>query len=75
MRRFFIALENFQTHDGGMVEVQIRGEDAHHIRNVLRMAVGDRLVLFDGSGVEYESVIIALSDDARRGSSVGRAGD
>ena len=66
MRRFFVSPDNFQSDDGGMVEIQIRGEDAHHIRNVLRMTVGDHLVLFDGSGVEYESVITALSGDAVR---------
>ena len=33
---------------------------AHHVARVLRMHAGDRLVLFDGSGGEYEASITAF---------------
>jgi 16S rRNA (uracil1498-N3)-methyltransferase len=41
--------------------VTIKGTEAHHIRNVLRLRPGDSLKLFDGAGFEYEAVIIAMA--------------
>ena len=35
----------------------IKGSEAHHIKNVLRLAPGDSIKLFDGSGYEYDAVI------------------
>ncbi len=40
--------------------VTIEGSEAHHIKNVLRLKTGDHLKLFDGTGAEYEAVIISL---------------
>ncbi|TYT73616.1 RsmE family RNA methyltransferase [Desulfobotulus mexicanus] len=37
--------------------VCITGQDANHIRKVLRMQQGDPLCLFDGKGNEYEALI------------------
>ena len=37
--------------------VTIKGSEARHIRNVLRLKPGDRIKLFDGTGLEYEAVI------------------
>ncbi len=41
--------------------VSIKGSEAHHIKNVLRMKPGDSLKLFDGTGFEYEAVLISVS--------------
>ncbi len=41
--------------------VSIKGPEAHHIKNVLRMKPGDSLKLFDGTGFEYEAVLISVS--------------
>ncbi len=41
----------------------VRGSQVNHIRNVLRMKAGDRVVLVDGSGYEYEAVLTGLSSD------------
>ena len=38
----------------------IRDPDANHIVNVLRLKAGDRVVLFDGAGQEYEAVIAQI---------------
>ena len=38
----------------------IRNPDANHIVNVLRLKAGDRVVLFDGAGREYEAVITEI---------------
>ncbi len=41
--------------------VSITGSEAHHIKNVLRLKPGDGVKLFDGTGFEYEAVIVSLS--------------
>jgi len=41
--------------------VSVTGIQAHHIKKVLRLKPGDGLKLFDGSGFEYETVIVALT--------------
>ncbi len=54
MDRFFVP--------SGLVEsehVELGGELAHRLRHVLRLRAGDRVILFDGSGFEYE---VALDD-------------
>ena len=56
MRHFYI--------DPSMVVmplVTIEGADVHHIRDVLRLKPGDGIKLFDGTGFEYEAVILELS--------------
>lgn len=47
MRRFFTEPENVK--DGQAVLI----EDAAHITKVLRMSIGDEILIFDGSGMEY----------------------
>ncbi|MFH1982472.1 MAG: 16S rRNA (uracil(1498)-N(3))-methyltransferase [Pseudomonadota bacterium] len=59
MRRFYIEPANMSAAD-----VEIRGDDARHIRNVLRMTAGDHVILFDGTGEEHEAKITAVSGDA-----------
>jgi 16S rRNA (uracil1498-N3)-methyltransferase len=41
--------------------VEIRGSDAHHIKDVLRLSVGDRIGCFDEQGTLYEARIEAVS--------------
>jgi 16S rRNA (uracil1498-N3)-methyltransferase len=41
--------------------VSITGVEVHHIKNVLRLKPGDGLKLFDGTGFEYDAVIISVS--------------
>jgi 16S rRNA (uracil1498-N3)-methyltransferase len=49
MHRFFIAPENIKGH-----KVFIDAEEARHIEKVLRLKAGDMIMLFDGSGHEYQ---------------------
>ena len=37
----------------------LEGEQAHHLQNVMRFGVGDQVILFDGSGAEFMTVIVA----------------
>ncbi len=39
----------------------LSGTEAHHLRNVLRAAAGDEVVLFDGTGHEYRARIQQVS--------------
>ena len=55
MRRFF---SSSPIHPPG---AEITGSEAHHMVHVLRLEVGDRVTLFDGSGVEYEARIENIS--------------
>jgi 16S rRNA (uracil1498-N3)-methyltransferase len=41
--------------------LKVEGSEARHIRRVLRLKVGDRLVLFDGFAKEYEGIIVQES--------------
>jgi len=52
MHRFYVAPENWDSR--GLV---LRGSEAHHARNVLRMQSGDKLVLFNGEGRELTAEI------------------
>jgi 16S rRNA (uracil1498-N3)-methyltransferase len=56
MRRFFC-----DTIQNGAAA--ITGSDAKHIQRVLRMHTGDRLSLCDGTGMEYDAHITAVSAD------------
>ena len=40
--------------------VVVKGDQAHYIRNVLRLNVGDPLVVFNGTGGEYPGTIAAI---------------
>jgi 16S rRNA (uracil1498-N3)-methyltransferase len=54
--RFYI--EPFK---GKSTKAFIKGPDVKHIKNVLRLKPGDKIVLFDGAGLEYEAVIDKVS--------------
>lgn len=52
MSRFFVPKDSVK---GSTISVS--GEEAHHIADVMRLAPGDRVVTFDGTGKEYSGVI------------------
>ncbi|MBU0502123.1 MAG: 16S rRNA (uracil(1498)-N(3))-methyltransferase [bacterium] len=54
MPRFFVPTEQIPT---------ISGQDAHQIKAVLRMKVGDELELLDGSGKVYFAKILEIKND------------
>jgi len=57
MHRFYVAPENWDPR-----ELVLRGSEAHHARNVLRMQAGDKLVLFNGKGRELTAEIANVAD-------------
>ena len=54
LRRFFIDSVRLQQE-----RPSLEGEEAKHILRVLRLGPGDRIVLFDNTGWEYEAQITA----------------
>jgi 16S rRNA (uracil1498-N3)-methyltransferase len=56
MRHFFIELP-----EKNKTTVSLKGSEARHIKNVLRLKAGDTIRLFDGSGFEYLAVITDLT--------------
>jgi len=52
MSRFFVPEESVQGN--GII---VTGKEAHHILDVMRLAVGDAVVAFDGTGREFAGVI------------------
>lgn len=50
---------------GADTELTLPREVAHHAERVLRLGVGDALVLFDGSGAEFHGVLTAVGAQAR----------
>ena len=53
MHRFYVSPENWESR-----ALALRGSEAHHARQVLRMKAGERLVLFNGHGRELTAEII-----------------
>ena len=63
MHRFYISPEEWQC-----PTLALRGSEAHHARDVLRMKAGEKIVLFNGRGREVTVEIAAFEDDEiRRG--------
>ena len=53
MSRFYVPTPKIEK---GMFRVE--GNEAKHIRRVLRLKAGDEIIVFDGSGKEYEGTIV-----------------
>ena len=61
MHRFYISPEEWQCSP-----LALRGSEAHHARDVLRMKAGEKIVLFNGRGREVTVEIAAFEDDEIR---------
>ena len=55
MHRFFVSPEDWSSST-----IRLTGSEAHHARDVLRMRVGEKLVLFNGRGHEITAEIVDL---------------
>lgn len=58
MRRFFVPIKQIDEQ-----QAVIMGHDVNHIKNVLRMNVGDAVALCDGFGDDYEATIKSIEQD------------
>ena len=57
MHHFFV-----EPHQVGEHEIQILGTDVNHIKNVLRMRIGDQIAVSDGFGHAYKCRIVRLEE-------------
>lgn len=62
MKHFFINPENIICQDDKTYAL-ITGNDVNHVKNVLRMKIGDELLISDGLGNDYSCVINKISDN------------
>jgi len=58
VRRFYIHPDRVETSD-----IYLSGREARHLRAVLRLSVGDKVILFDGTDKEYDAHIISFKPD------------
>ncbi|MCR4435435.1 MAG: 16S rRNA (uracil(1498)-N(3))-methyltransferase [Clostridiales bacterium] len=58
MSRFFIDEKDIQGN-----KIYIRGEDVNHIKNVLRLKIGESIILCDGKGMDYTAGIEKFEPD------------
>ncbi|MCD5401528.1 16S rRNA (uracil(1498)-N(3))-methyltransferase [candidate division NPL-UPA2 bacterium] len=56
MTRFLVSPEKVKGD-----RITIEGREVHHLRNVLRLRKGERVICFDGRGKEYEGTIASFS--------------
>jgi 16S rRNA (uracil1498-N3)-methyltransferase len=56
MHRFFVPSDKINGNFG-----IITGDDAYHIQRVLRLEAGDKIILCDGRGMDYQAVIQDVS--------------
>jgi 16S rRNA (uracil1498-N3)-methyltransferase len=56
-RRFFVP------HLVNLEEVEIRGSEAYHLSHVLRLGLGDDIVVFDGRGRHYRAILARVEGD------------
>ena len=58
MPRFFITADSIDKNT-----IRITGDDARHIARSLRMAVGDKITVCDGCGMEYDCSLVKIRDE------------
>lgn len=64
MARFFVSSDHIEYDDAGCAKnVLIKGTDVRHIKDVLRMNVGDTVTLCDSRGNEYVCSIDDICND------------
>jgi len=56
LRRFFVPRGDFKDQ-----KVYIKDSDAHHLTQVLRLKEGEKVIVFDGTGVEYQIIINSIA--------------
>lgn len=59
MRRFFVPPNQIDQRHAVLTDA-----DAHHAHSVMRLGRGDRIEIFDGTGKQYEALILRSDADA-----------
>lgn len=58
MYKFFVPKESIKEEN-----IVLQGSDVNHIRNVLRMRVGEKIIISDGIDKEYKCEIIDITEE------------
>ena len=58
MYRFFVNAENILEDT-----ILVTGSDVNHIKNVLRMKIGEEILISDGNDKEYVCSILNMDDE------------
>lgn len=58
MHHFFVSKEEI-----GEEKILLRGENFHHLHKVLRGLIGEKILISDGEGVDYQCEIQSFSED------------
>ena len=62
MPRFFVCADAVSVDETGQKQISIIGEDAHHLTHVLRMRLGEEIIVCDMAGREYVSYVTSVGD-------------
>jgi len=62
MPRFFVTASQIVVSETGTV-ISVSGDDANHITRVLRMKPGERAIVCDENGIEYDTVIVSVGQE------------
>jgi 16S rRNA (uracil1498-N3)-methyltransferase len=62
MHQFFVAPQNISSR-----EVIFKGNEFHHLIDVLRGKIGERVIVNDNQGSEYEVILTSISRNLARG--------
>ncbi len=63
MSRFFVPSDSINYEGEAPVSIEIVGTDVNHIKNVLRRAEGESILLCDSHGLEYNCVISEITQE------------
>lgn len=63
MHRFYVPKEQIREDLNHKRQVVISGGEFRHLARVLRLSVGESVILFDGEGCEYPGTISAMGKD------------
>lgn len=64
MPRFFVPADDVVRDADGVVRtITVRGDDAAHITKVLRMKIGEPVIVCDGNGHDYETVVASVGSE------------
>ncbi len=59
MHRFFVDGCNNASDN-----IIITGSDVNHIKNVLRIRLGEKILISDGNGTDYECLVVKMDDES-----------
>ncbi len=60
MHHFFVDRSNIDTDTR---EVHLTGDNYNHLKNVLRVRVGEKILISDGEGTDYECDVVDIHDE------------